>query len=129
MRLLTTCNNITEAYILKGKLANEGIPSYIVNENFSQLLPMYNNMLGSGFRLQIDEENYEQASSILGISKAGNLPPVCANCGNTELNFGLGKRKFWKICLAILSTLIAVPLGNIRGHYFCNQCGQQNGVA
>lgn len=62
---LTTCNNSVEAYTLKNLLENEGIESYLTNENFTNLLPGYTGMLGSGIQIMVREEDAARAQAVL----------------------------------------------------------------
>ena len=47
-QILITCNNAIEANLIKGRLEVEGVQSFTTSENISNLIPMYNNMLGGG---------------------------------------------------------------------------------
>ena len=58
-RQLTTCNNEVEAYMLKGRLEMEGIPSVIGNAIMSGYPPM------SGVNLFVNEEDYDRAREIM----------------------------------------------------------------
>jgi len=43
-----TIDSLAEAHMIKGRLLNEGIDCFLTNENITNLMPHYNNMLGSG---------------------------------------------------------------------------------
>ena len=58
-RKLTTCNSEVEAYILKGRLETEGIPSVVGNAIMSGYPPM------SGVTLFVNEEDYDRAREIM----------------------------------------------------------------
>lgn len=66
MQLITVCifSDITEAYIVKGRLENEGVPCYIMDENVSVLRPSLILALG-GIKLQVEVSQAEKALAIL----------------------------------------------------------------
>ena len=64
-RKLTTCNNEVEAYMLKGRLEMEGIPSVIGNAIMSGYPPM------SGVNLFVNEEDYDRAREIMASPSQG----------------------------------------------------------
>lgn len=66
MQLITVCtfSDITEAYIVKGRLENEGVPCYIMDENISVLRPSLALALG-GIKLQVEASQVEKALAIL----------------------------------------------------------------
>lgn len=71
MICLTTCNNSVDAYTLKNLLENEGIESYLTNENFTNLMPGYTGMLGGGIQIMIREEDIKKAQEVLERQKTG----------------------------------------------------------
>ncbi|WP_430817624.1 DUF2007 domain-containing protein [Carboxylicivirga sp. RSCT41] len=60
-----TCDSAVEANIIKGRLENEGIECFIANDNFSNLMPKYNNIMGSGAQILIGENDLELAMQTL----------------------------------------------------------------
>ncbi len=56
MQLITVCtfSDITEAYIVKGRLENEGVPCYIADENINTLRPSLGLVWG-GIKLQVEK--------------------------------------------------------------------------
>ncbi len=106
--------------MIKGLLENESIECFLTNENFTTLMPIYNGMLGSGIQIMINEEDSERAIELLSKQSAEGLK--CPYCGSENVIFGLGKKKFKKIVIVILSALSAIPFNNIRNTYYCNDC-------
>lgn len=49
--ILTSCNNSVEAEFIRGNLANEGIESFVSNENYTSLFPNMNGAMGSGIQI------------------------------------------------------------------------------
>ena len=92
-RQLLICKNAFEAYLIKGKLENEGIYSYLINENFSALMPHYFGILGSGIYVIIRETDYIKAKQILNTNKD---ELTCPNCGSNNIKFRLGKNRLGK---------------------------------
>lgn len=118
---LTTCSNIIEANMTKNILENEGIECFLTNENFTTLMPHYNNMLGSGIQIMIDEKDFEKAQLLLDSGSA--LKEVkCPNCNSDNVSFGLGMNRLKKITVVLCSLLFFIPFNNIRNTYYCNNC-------
>jgi len=119
--ILTTCNSSFEANLMKGVLENNGIRCFLTNENFSNLMPHYNGMMGAGIQIMIDENDLVKAQELL-------LPPskengiICPNCSSTDVQFGLGTNKLEKIFVVLISLLAFIPFGNIRNSYYCRNC-------
>jgi len=120
---LITCDNITEAYFIKNRLNNEGVDCFLTNQNFTNLMPIYNNMLGSGIQIFVMESDYEKSRKLI----KDKLDPekvelICPNCGSNQINLGLGKHKILKAFNILLAILILIPLGNIKPKYYCSKC-------
>jgi hypothetical protein len=121
-----TCDNVAEAYLVKGMLANEGVESFLTNENITTLLPHFNNMLGGGVQVMVDESDYDKARDILREKiSPSDEKPICPYCGSDNIKLGLGKKK----CLWIINILLAVsasfPLGNLKPKYYCRECHEE----
>lgn len=113
--ILITSESLAEAHILKGRLLNEGIDCFLTNENFVNLMPLCNNMLGSGIQIIVLEKDREKAREI-------NLDLICANCSSQNIGLGLGKRKGFTIFNIIIALLSAFPMGNLKLKYYCKDC-------
>jgi hypothetical protein len=120
---LMTSDNLTEAHLIKGRLLNEGIDCFLTNENFTNLMPLYNNMLGSGIQIIINENDIDRARAILKDKiEPNNKVLVCPNCGSENIGLGLGKRKAFKIFNIIIALLSFFPIGNLKPVYYCKDC-------
>lgn len=120
---LITCDSTTEAYLIKVRLESEGINCFLTNENFTNLLPNYNGMLGAGIQVIVDQRDLELSRKLI----QNELQPqreelVCPNCGSSEIELGLGKRHKLKILNILLSILFFIPIGNQKTKYNCKQC-------
>ena len=67
--ILTTCNTVLEANLIKGMLENNDIPCFLTNENVTSLLPQFNGLLGSGVNILVDENDLEKAQKLLAEEK------------------------------------------------------------
>ena len=121
---LITCNTTQEANIIKGRLANEGIYSIITNENFTNLMPHYNGIMGAGVQILIHESDFETAHSLIQPERNLSAEITCPLCDSKNIKFGLGSKKRHVIIQIILSLLITIPFGNIRPTYYCKDCKQ-----
>lgn len=118
---LTTCDSIIDANFLKNNLENEGIECFLSNEISSTLVPFYNGMMNAGIQVMINDEDLEKASKLIDIPEVVK-PIMCPNCNSTNIKFGFGEKKGWKILGVILSLLVILPFGNIKRNYFCKDC-------
>ncbi len=123
---LMTIDNLAEAYTIKGRLLNEGIDCFLTNENFTNLMPLYNNMLGSGIQIIVNEKDNEKAREILKDKiEPNNLELVCPNCGSENIGLGLGKGKVFKVFNIIIALLSFFPIGNLKPKYYCKSCNTE----
>jgi DNA-directed RNA polymerase subunit RPC12/RpoP len=121
---LTTCEDSFEANLLKNKLEQEGIVCFLTNENFTNLLPNFVGLLGTGVHVMVEERDYERAVKLIenDMSKEGIK---CPYCNSTEVVYSFGRNVTNKIIIVILSLLILIPFGNIKRSYFCKECGTE----
>ncbi|MDQ2177301.1 DUF2007 domain-containing protein [Marinifilum sp. D714] len=117
---LMTCESPIEANIIKGRLENEGIRCFVTNENFSNLMPHYNRILGSGAELMIDQDDYKKAVEILELNSRKEI--VCPNCNSKNIKMSLGKNWFKKAVVIVISLFSSVPFNNINSTYMCKDC-------
>ncbi|MRT94480.1 DUF2007 domain-containing protein [Ancylomarina sp. 16SWW S1-10-2] len=117
---LMTCDTAVEAYLIKGRLKNEGIETFITNENFSNLMPHYTRILNSGIQIMISDADYAEASKILELNIKQEL--ICPECQSTNIKFSLGKNKIKKIFVILISLFISIPFNNLKTVYKCQDC-------
>jgi hypothetical protein len=120
--ILTTCNSSIEAHFKKSLLEDNEIECYLINENFSNLLPGYNGMMGAGIQIMIDERDLERARKIIEPEIEADAPLVCPSCHSTNISMGLGRNKIKKVVLILLSLLIPIPFGNVKCTHYCSNC-------
>ena len=118
---LATYDNTITASMLKTKLEAEGIPCFLTNEHFTNMMPIYYNMLGSGVRVMVPTDQLERAKEIAKID-AGQL--TCPNCGSTNIQ-NETQRTTNKFKLALIGLLLALPIGNLLNNYTCQDCDHQ----
>ncbi|MFZ4401398.1 MAG: DUF2007 domain-containing protein [Bacteroidales bacterium] len=119
--ILTTCNNSFEANLIKGKLENNGIRCFLINENFSNLMPYFNGMMGAGVQIIIEDTDMEKAQDLI-LSTLNENGIVCPNCNSSNVQFGLGNNKVKKMFVVLISLFTWIPFGNIRNIYYCQNC-------
>ncbi len=123
---LITCNNLQEAHIIKGRLNNEGVDCFLTNQNFTSLMPVYNNMLGGGIQVIIREDDLSKAKQLLKDKlEPDNADLVCPNCGSTDIGLGIGKQKGIKIFNMLISVFMTIPFGNLKPKYYCRACKKE----
>lgn len=121
LSVLTTYDSTINANLLRAKLENEGIPCFLNNEHFTNLMPHYFNILGSGVQILVPTDQLEQAKEI---AKLDDGRMTCPNCGATNIKNDLESPKN-KLKLILIALLIAVPIGNLLNRYKCLECGQK----
>ena len=129
MITLKTFDTSIEAHILKSRLENEGIPSYIFDENIVTLNPLYNNLVG-GVKLKISEFDLARAQKILNeidakeVSDDEGKTIHCSRCGSTKLQAGYKSIKNIRGLLAFIVSLLFVvyPL-YYKSVKKCKDCG------
>jgi hypothetical protein len=123
---LISCDTAVEAHLIKGKLNNEGIECYITNENIATLKPGFNDLLGFGVEIMINEEDLAKARELLK-DKFENEETIsiCPFCGSDRIGIGYRKNKIAMYFFIILAMLLARPLGNINTKYYCKQCKKE----
>lgn len=118
---LTTSNSSIEANMIKNILENEEIECFLTNENFTNLMPGYNGMLGAGIQIMIDDRDEEKARELIACqSQTDELR--CPSCNSDNVTYGLGINRFKKIMFGLLSVITGTPFGNIRSTYYCKNC-------
>ena len=122
--ILTTCNSSFEATLIKGMLENNGIRCFLTNENFSNLLPIYNGMMGAGVQIMIDDSDLEKAQKLI-LSPSQEIKIECPFCNSSNIQFGLGSDKIKKIFVILISLFTLVPFGNIKNIYYCKDCKKE----
>ncbi|MFN5548673.1 MAG: putative signal transducing protein, partial [Bacteroidota bacterium] len=100
-------------------LADEGIECIVTNENFTNLMPHMNGMLGSGIQILVDKDDFERATQLL--DKGNNRDvQVCPNCNSTNIKYGLGtKHRLKKLFALFIALVIASPVRHVRQTYYC----------
>lgn len=119
MKLIANCENSVKAHLIKSKLESEGILCFLQNEYTTTLLPYTYNMLNSGIKVLVIENDFENAAKILPSFVSNQL--TCPDCSSTKIITGNGSRL--KRFLIFTSILIAGPLGGIQTNFKCASCG------
>jgi len=119
--ILTTCNNSIEANLIKGMLENNGIHCFLINENFSNLMPNYNGIMGSGVQIVINEFDMDEAIKLISYHEMTDKI-ICPNCQSLNTSLGLGTNKIKKVFMVILSLFFGIPFGNLKSTYYCPDC-------
>lgn len=118
--ILTSCNNSTEAELIRGNLANEGIASFVSNENYTSLYPNMNGAMGSGIQIFVNEADAERAMKVIN----GNDRSVyCTSCNSADVNQIVSKNLLKSATILIWSFFTSSPFGNVKAKYHCNTCG------
>lgn len=133
LKTIASYTSPIEAHIAKGRLEAEGIQAFIADEHHIWANWMYSNALG-GVKIQVREEDAEQAKTILEQDQAGEFEEqldevfedikanACPNCGSKEFTSTF---PFISLLLVILTLgLISVFFKVRRDRHRCLQCKQ-----
>jgi len=116
---LITCDNAIDANLIKSKLEIEGIHCFLHNENFTNLMPQYFNILGSGIQVMVSSNDYDKALQITNINKHRL---ICPECGSIDIMNKMD-HPMKRVWLFLMALLLVIPVGNLLNSYHCNNCG------
>ncbi|NLT02614.1 MAG: DUF2007 domain-containing protein [Bacteroidales bacterium] len=126
----------TEAHMVQGYLASEGIESVLKDENITQIQPFYSNAVG-GVKLLVREEDVEVALQVL--EKGGYLHPEkvekvevvyrtketdekhCPFCQSENV----GKKKVPDVLMLLVSVVFGAIFPVFRRVNKCFDCGKE----
>jgi DNA-directed RNA polymerase subunit RPC12/RpoP len=123
-------DNPTEAHIVKGLLDSQGIDSFLSNENFVTLYPLYNVALG-GVQLNVFEKDLDRINEIVA---SENMEPlinheikeqdkiICPFCGSGNVSYGSSTNKRFGLATLAFSFLFMIYPFKIRKAYHCFAC-------
>lgn len=138
-RLITvaTCNDMTEAYILKGRLEAEGILCFLGDEHIVGAQPFYAVAVG-GIKLRVPENDTAEAKAILASIQGGHAdfildddielaPPMqeyvqaltCPSCGSDNV----AEEKYNKTIFSLSYLFLGFPVPFLSRKYKCYNCG------
>jgi hypothetical protein len=117
------------AHLDRARLADEGIDSFVQDENIVSINPALANAVG-WVKLIVREEQMEKAKVILGLNEFSQLrnaiyeeierQPTCPRCGSIDLGH---KRSLLSGIIYLI--LFFVPVARTTGEYLCRTCGYQ----
>ncbi len=91
--LLNAYPNYVEAHIAKGVLEEQGISSWLKDENTVTIDPILTNAIG-GIKLMVSKENAQKAWEILDtLRKAQKETVICPKCGSHNIELVSTPRK------------------------------------
>lgn len=126
----------TEAHMIQGYLASEGVESILKDEFTTQVNNFYSNALG-GVKVMVREEDYETALQVLEtggylhpekpqkvevVYRTGATPTKqCPFCHSEHI----GKKKIPDVLMAIVSILFGHIFPIFRRVNHCYDCGKE----
>ena len=131
-----TFGDLTEAYLVKGILDDNAIPSFISDENVLSVYPLYNQGLG-GIKLSVFERDLESAIRLdkeqqeasfipedqKGVNSLVDDGPVCPVCGSRNVAYGASVRHKYNWLTIFISIFLQVYPFAIRKRFHCFDCG------
>ncbi|MDD2799242.1 MAG: DUF2007 domain-containing protein [Bacteroidales bacterium] len=120
---LITCDNTFDAHSIKNQLEENDIECILTNENFTNLMPHFNNIMGTGIHIFIFEKDLAKAKEIIKEKLNGEeVNPICPFCGSADIHLGLGNHKWLKRFNIFIALLMLLPIGNLKPKYYCRSC-------
>ncbi|MGH9516463.1 MAG: hypothetical protein ACRD3P_12395 [Terriglobales bacterium] len=125
LSILKRFRDLPEAMLAKGKLASEGVESYLGDDNTVRMDWLWSNLLG-GVKLLVRPEDVEAATHILSepipeeIDFEGTAEyrqPRCPNCQSLDINF----EELYKP-IAYGSLFVNLPIPLQRTGWICQIC-------
>jgi hypothetical protein len=119
LTLIKTCPGDAEAHLIRTKLESEGITCFLFNEHFSNLIPAYYQMMGSGIQIRVPSDQADAARQVIETMYPSRIV-ACPNCQSQRIKSWEAKHR-----LALISFLLILPtlIGNLFGRYTCQDCG------
>ena len=129
---LTTENDLTSAYLIKGLLEENGIECFIANENITTANPLYMNAVG-GIDIQILEQDKEEAERVLlrnkyQVAMAETEKETveddktnvvrCPKCGSDDVR----KEDVSAMAFVFSILLLGIPIPFLKRKYHCFNC-------
>jgi hypothetical protein len=126
-----TVDTAIEAHILKSRLRNEGIISFIFDENIISLNPLYNIIVG-GIKLKVPKSDVARAQEIINeidttlLTDENDEVINCPICKSASLYHGFKSMKgVFGVLSAILSILLTIFPVYFKTVYRCKDCGTE----
>lgn len=125
LHTLKTFDHVMEAHLLKSKLEDEGIYSFLKDEFLVGLDPLYANALG-GIKLQVNKNDWEKALNILAaINQSYHMQILaCPQCDSVDYyeNYKSFKSVKGLLALCFSFLFLAYPIYHkyVRK---CKKCG------
>ncbi|WP_242916554.1 putative signal transducing protein [Pontibacter liquoris] len=141
-RLITiaTCNDPTQAHILKGRLAAEGILCFLGDEHIVAAQPFYAVAVG-GIKLRVPENDEEEARAIMAGILGGSAsfllndelelaPPMqehapeahtCPTCGSDNI----AEEKYNRAVFSLSYLFLGFPVPFLSHKYKCYNCSHR----
>lgn len=128
---LKTFDSAIEAHLLRSRLEQEGIMSYIFDENIVMLNPLYNNLVG-GIKLKIESNDEPEAQRILAelenrtLTRDDGTAVACPRCGSQHYYEGFKAVKslgdIVSFCIAFLFMIYPFAYKSLKK---CKDCGME----
>lgn len=123
---LITLDDSTEAHLIKGRLANEGIECFLTNENYTGLYPGRNNWFGHGIQIMVDKKDEEKAREVIQDTlEQIDEELICPYCKSTDIVVSAGGNSLFRLLSVLGSLLAAFPHGTPKPKYYCKRCGNK----
>lgn len=116
--ILSTYDNSISANLIKNRLELEGIPCILTNEKFTNLMPHFYGILGSGVQVLVPRDRLEEAKAIAEIE---DVILTCPSCNSKDV-LNKNVKILNKLRVLFISLFFIMPIGNLLNDYFCNDC-------
>lgn len=119
--VLATFPNSIDAHLLRAKLESEGIRCFLVNETFSDMLPIYYGLLGAGVQVVIGKEDMDKAREY---HPTHAYKVICPSCGSEHIHFKYAKIQR-KLVLLFVGLILSSLIGNLLLDSQCDDCNAE----
>ena len=126
--LLNSYGNYVEAHIAKGVLEEEGIASWLKDENTVTIDPILTNAVG-GIKLMVAREDAQRAWELLSALKKEQQQKIsCPKCGSHQVELVSSPRKVSNWASALIGFFITSYAMPVEKVLHCFDCGHEFGA-
>lgn len=123
--IVRTFDSAISAHIISDKLNNAGVENFILDENTSTIIPIWNLATG-GIKIGVKKTDEEKAlQALFEIDEEYRKTAVCPKCNASEIIL-VPKKSAGNFLITILTWAFSNHAVSGENVYHCNACGYES---